>query len=295
MIELRAKDVRDAIEAELAGQVEALQGAGHAPTLGVIRVGDNPESASYVRGKLKTAERLGIASVNRELPAEISQAELEAEVRALNEDPAVHGILCQLPLPEHLDEARITHLIDPLKDVDCFHPFNFGLLAQGQPRFRPCTPAGILTLLERYGIEVQGRHAVVLGRSNIVGRPVSLLLSQRGCDATVTVCHSRTRDLPGVLRSGDILVVAMGRPGFVTADMVREGAVVVDVGINRVEDASRERGYRLVGDVDYEAVAPRVEAITPVPGGVGPMTVVMLMENTLRAARLQAGLAGDAA
>ena len=286
MRKLTGKEVGQAIEGQVAEEVTALKAAGVEPSLAVILVGDNPESQTYVRGKVKKAGQLGIVSLDKHLPADTTQQDLERTVAELNADPAIHGILCQLPLPAHLDEPRITHLIDPRKDVDCFHPHNFGLLAQGNPRFLPCTPAGILAMLTHYEIPVAGRSVVVLGRSNIVGRPLSLLLSAKGWDATVTVCHSRTANLPEVASGADILIAAIGRPEWVGAEFVKEGAVVIDVGVNRVEDASRERGYRLCGDVDFERVAPRASAISPVPGGVGPLTILMLMRNTVQAARL---------
>jgi methylenetetrahydrofolate dehydrogenase (NADP+)/methenyltetrahydrofolate cyclohydrolase len=287
MLILSGKEVGQALEERLAAEVQTLAGTGRVPGLAVILAGDNPVSATYVRSKLTKAEKLGIRSLDRHLPASISQSGLEAVVEELNRDPAVNGIICQLPLPEHLDAERITHLIDPMKDVDCFHPFNFGLLAQGAPRFIPCTPAGILVMLEHYDLPVSGRHVVVVGRSNIVGRPMALLLSAKGRDATVTVCHSRTAGLETYTRQADLLIVATGRAEWITGDMVREGAVIIDVGVNRVADASRPKGYRVAGDVHYASVAPRASAITPVPGGVGPMTVLMLMSNTLRALRLQ--------
>ncbi|MCH8841550.1 MAG: bifunctional methylenetetrahydrofolate dehydrogenase/methenyltetrahydrofolate cyclohydrolase FolD [SAR324 cluster bacterium] len=286
---LSGKVLSGEIEQELRRDAAALTAGGTPPCLAVILLGDNPASHTYVRNKIKAAERVGIASRDRFMPATTSQAELEAEISALNADPAVHGILCQMPLPEGLNAERVTRLIDPAKDVDCFHPFNVGLLAMGIPRFYPCTPAGVLELMSRNGIEVSGQHVVILGRSNITGRPLSLLLSHKGTDATVTVCHSRTRELATLTRQADILVAATGIPQWVTGEMVKEGAVVIDVGINRIDDASRKQGYRLVGDVDYATVAPKTTAITPVPGGVGPMTITMLLRNTIQAARM----AGD--
>lgn len=286
---LSGKEAQAALEQELTADVARLVEAGCRPALAVVRVGEDPASETYVRNKVKAAERVGMRSIHRHLPARTTQAELEAAIVALNEDAAVHGILCQLPLPRQLDAGRITRLIDPAKDVDCFHPYNVGLLTMGEPRFLPCTPAGILYLLERGGISPAGQHVVILGRSNIVGRPLSILLSHKGYDATVTVCHSRTRNLPALTRQADILVAATGIAEWVTADMVSEGAVVIDVGMNRVEDATRKTGYRLCGDVDYAAVAPKCRAITPVPGGVGPMTIAMLLRNAVTAARLLGG------
>ncbi|MCH7479554.1 MAG: bifunctional methylenetetrahydrofolate dehydrogenase/methenyltetrahydrofolate cyclohydrolase FolD [SAR324 cluster bacterium] len=284
---LSGKELARELESELQRQAASLASGGHLPTLAVIRVGDDPGSEIYVRTKLKSAQRVGITSLERHLPVTVSQQELEETVEAFNADPAIHGILCQLPLPAKIQMERIVERIDPLKDVDCFHPENVGLLAMGRPRFLPCTPAGILELLRRNEISVAGRHVVVLGRSNIVGRPLSILLSQKGVDATVTLCHSRTARLAEIAREADILVAAIGRPEWVGADMVKEGAVVVDVGVHRVEDSSKERGYRICGDVNQAEVAGRVSAMTPVPGGVGPMTVAMLVSNTLKAAFLQ--------
>jgi methylenetetrahydrofolate dehydrogenase (NADP+) / methenyltetrahydrofolate cyclohydrolase len=251
------------------------------PHLTAVLVGDDPASAVYVRNKQKACEKAGLKSTLLRLPAQTTQAELLAHVVRLNADALVHGILVQLPLPPQIDEKAVLDAVTPLKDVDCFHPENVGLLAQGRPRFLPCTPAGVQQLLVHEQIEVAGRHAVIIGRSDIVGKPLALLLMQKGpaANATVTVCHSRTRDLPAIARSADILIAAIGSPRFVTAEMVKPGAVVIDVGINRVAD-------KLVGDVDFDAVAPIAAAITPVPGGVGPMTIALLLANTLTAATL---------
>jgi methylenetetrahydrofolate dehydrogenase (NADP+) / methenyltetrahydrofolate cyclohydrolase len=290
MIVMSGKEVGAAIEADVAAQAGALKRHGVEPCLAVVMVGARPESQTYVGTKVRTAQRLGIRSTDHHLPEDASQAELEATLAGLNADPAVHGLLCQLPLPAHLSAERVAERLDPLKDVDCFHPFNFGLLAEGAPRFVPCTPAGILALLRHYRVELAGRHVVILGRSNIVGRPTSLLLSQKGWDATVTVCHSRSAELARHTRSADVLIAAIGQPEWVGPELVREGTVVVDVGVHRVPDATRPRGYRVCGDVCYDAVAPLAAAITPVPGGIGPLTVLMLMRNTLHAARLAAGL-----
>lgn len=274
------------VRAEVKDEVEALLQAGHrSPYLAVVLVGDDPASASYVRGKHRAAGEAGIAGTTLTHPSDISEADLLALIQRLNDDDEVDGILVQLPLPGHIDEQKVIHAIRPDKDVDGFHPENVGRLMIGQPAFAPATPAGILEMLRRAEIEVRGRHVVVVGRSNIVGKPVANLLLQKGTDATVTVCHSRTRDLAALTRQADILIAAIGRAAFITADMVKEGAVVVDVGVNRVDDPSRERGYRLVGDVDFEAVAGKAGWITPVPGGVGPMTIAMLLKNTLKAAR----------
>lgn len=255
---------------------------GVVPHLAAVIVGDDPASAKYVSMKRKACAEANLGSSLHELPAETTEAELLDLVARLNADPKVHGILVQLPLPEQIDEQAILDAVDPLKDVDCFHPHNVGLLVQGRPRFLPCTPAGVQRLLVESGTETAGAHAVVLGRSEIVGKPMGLILVQKGAaaNATVTVCHSRTRDLAEITRTADILISAIGRAGFVTADMVRPGAVVIDVGTNFVDG-------KLVGDVDFEPVREVASAITPVPGGVGPMTIAMLIANTLTAARLQ--------
>jgi len=280
------KAIAAQVRAEVKAEVEAWVQAGNRPPyLAVILVGDNPASASYVRGKTKAAAEVGIASDTLHFDTSISEAELLAEIARLNEDDGVDGILVQLPLPDHINPSRVLNAIRPDKDVDGFHPVNAGRLLLGEPGFVPATPAGILELLRRSGIETTGKHAVVVGRSNIVGRPLAALLLHRGIDATVTVCHSRTQDLAALTRTADILVAAIGRPRYITADMVREGAVVIDVGINRVDDPSHPRGYRLVGDVDFEAVAKKAGWITPVPGGVGPMTIALLLRNTLYAAQ----------
>ena len=273
------------IRAELAAQVASLGAEGLSPGLAVILVGDNPASLSYVTAKERACAEVGIRSFPHHLPAATNQGELLAHIDRLNADPAVHGILVQLPLPKGLDEDAVLLAISPEKDVDGFHPLNAGRMMLGQRALLPCTPHGICVLLERAGVRVAGRHVVIVGRSNIVGKPLANLLLQKGADATVTVCHSRTPDLAEHTRRADILVVATGRPNTVTADMVRDGAVVVDVGVNRIPDATKKRGYRLVGDVDFEGVAPKASAITPVPGGVGPMTIAMLLANTVEAAR----------
>ncbi|MDQ7041544.1 MAG: bifunctional methylenetetrahydrofolate dehydrogenase/methenyltetrahydrofolate cyclohydrolase FolD [Rhodothermus sp.] len=280
------KAIAAQVRAEVKAEVDAWLQAGHRrPYLAVILVGDDPASASYVRGKTKAAAEVGIASDTLRFDASISEGALLAEIARLNDDDGVDGILVQLPLPAHIDPSRVLNAIRPDKDVDGFHPINAGRLLLGEPGFVPATPAGILELLRRSGIETTGKHAVVVGRSNIVGRPLAALLLHRGIDATVTVCHSRTRDLTALTRMADILVAAIGRPHYITADMVREGAVVIDVGINRIDDPTHPRGYRLVGDVDFEAVAAKASWITPVPGGVGPMTIALLLRNTLHAAQ----------
>ena len=259
---------------------------GIVPHLVAVLVGDDPASAVYVRNKERACAAAGLRGTVHRLPAATSQAELLDLVARLNADAGVHGILVQSPLPPQIDATVVLDAVDPLKDVDAFHPANVGLIAQGRPRFLPCTPAGIMELLSAAGIPTAGQHAVILGRSEIVGKPMALLLMQRGSDATVTVCHSRTRDLAALTRQADILIAAIGRAKFVTAEMVQPGATVIDVGINRLPDAD---GGGLVGDVDYGPVSAIAGAITPVPGGVGPMTIALLLQNTLRAAELAAG------
>ncbi len=260
-----------------AGALELKARTGVVPHLAAVLVGDDPASAVYVRNKQIACEKAGFKSTLHRLPASTAQAELLALVQSLNADPGVHGILVQLPLPKGIDTTLILDAVLPAKDVDGFHPENVGLMQQGRPRFLPCTPAGVMRMLQVSGIETSGKHAVVIGRSDIVGKPMAALLSQKGADATVTLCHSRTRDIGAYCRAADILVAAIGIPQFVKGDMVKPGAVVIDVGINRVND-------KLVGDVDYVPAAQVASAITPVPGGVGPMTIAMLLANTLRAA-----------
>jgi methylenetetrahydrofolate dehydrogenase (NADP+)/methenyltetrahydrofolate cyclohydrolase len=274
---------------DLRAQIADLKAKGVTPGLAVVLVGDDPASRAYVRSKDKMSRELGLHSVKLELPANTSQEELLARVEELNRDPRVHGILVQSPPPPQIDEAAIVRALDPRKDVDGFHPMNVAKLAMGdETGFVPCTPLGVQRLLIETSVDIAGAHAVVLGRSMIVGKPVALLLMQKakGGDATVTVAHSRTKNLEEITHSADILIAAIGRAHFVTANHVREGAVVIDVGINRVEDKSNQRGYRLVGDVAFDEVAPKCKAITPVPGGVGPMTIAMLMSNTVKAARI---------
>ena len=254
--------------------------SGVTPHLAAVLVGDDPASAVYVRNKERACEKCGLKSTLHRLPAETTQAELADLVDQLNSDATVHGILVQLPLPDHLDSTPILDSILPAKDVDGFHAENVGLMLQGRPRFLPCTPHGVMKMLEYEGIETTGKHAVIIGRSDIVGKPMAGLLVQRGADATVTICHSRTADIAAITRQADILIAAVGIPEFVKADMVKPGAVVIDVGINRVND-------KLVGDVEFSPIAEIVSAITPVPGGVGPMTIAMLLQNTLEAARQQ--------
>ena len=280
--------VAEKVLEECRRDIAELAAAGRRPGLAVVLVGDDPASRAYVRSKDKKCRELGLHSVKLELPATTSQDELLAHVRALNEDPSIHGILVQSPPPAHIDEAAIVRAIDPAKDVDGFHPVNVAKLAlEDQSGFVPCTPLGCQRLLIDAGIETKGAEVVVLGRSMIVGKPMALLLMAKGPggDATVTVAHSRTRDLAAITRRADILIAAIGRPEFVRAEHVKEGAVVIDVGINRVEAPGTDKGYKLVGDVAFDEVAPRCRAITPVPGGVGPMTIAMLMANTVKACR----------
>ena len=273
---------------DLRKEIAALKSKGITPGLAVVLVGDDPASRAYVRSKDKMSRELGLHSVKLELPVETTQRELLERVEVLNRDPKVHSILVQSPPPKQIDEAAIVRALDPRKDVDGFHPLNVAKLAMGDPPgFVPCTPLGVQRLLIESKINIAGAHVVILGRSMIVGKPVALLLMQKtkGGDATVTVAHSRTKNLEAVTRSADILIAAIGRAHFVKTDHVREGTVVIDVGINRVEDKTSERGYRLVGDVAFDEVAPKAKAITPVPGGVGPMTIAMLMSNTVKACR----------
>jgi len=276
--------IAESILAQIAAEVAQIPG--RKPTVAFVRVGEDPASVSYVAKKQKVAAQVGMHSRLELFPATTTQAELLAKLDQLNLDPLVDGILVQSPLPKHMDETAVFNHVNPNKDVDGFNTLNIGKLVQEDPSgFVACTPAGIVELIRRSDVETDGRHVVVVGRSLIVGKPVGLLLLQKGLpgNATVTFCHSRTRDLPAIARTADILIAAIGRPRFITADMVREGATVIDVGINRVPDPSKKSGYRIVGDVDFDAVAPRVARITPVPGGVGPMTVAMLMSNTLKA------------
>ena len=287
---LDGKSLAADLSAEVAAAVAEWQAAtGRAPGLAVVLVGDDPASRSYVTAKEKACAAAGIRSREIQLPASAAKADVLAAVRALNADDAVDGILVQLPLPEAAIEREVIEAVDPAKDVDGFHPTNVGRMVLGLPAFVPCTPAGVVELLRRAGVALAGASVVVIGRSQIVGRPLSILLSQKGVDATVTLCHTRTRDLARFTRAADVVVVAAGRPGTLTADMVKPGAVVIDVGVNRVPDASKATGYRLAGDVDFAAVAEKAAAITPVPGGVGPMTIAMLLKNTLEAARRRRG------
>jgi methylenetetrahydrofolate dehydrogenase (NADP+)/methenyltetrahydrofolate cyclohydrolase len=276
------------IRGELEKEIIALKEKhGVTPGLAVVLVGENPASQQYVKNKNKAAHEIGIYSEQHNLPKETPETDLLALVAKLNADPKIHGILVQLPLPKHIDEKKVLLLIDPEKDVDGFHPMNLGRMMVGDPAYLPCTPHGVVKMLAYSGVKTSGKHVVVVGRSNIVGKPVANMLVQKaeGADATVTICHSRTKDLPSVTRQADILIAAMGQPEFVTAEMVKPGAVVIDVGVNRVDDSSSPKGFRWVGDVRYEEVAAKASAISPVPGGVGPMTITMLLFNTVESAK----------
>ncbi|MBQ3240553.1 MAG: bifunctional methylenetetrahydrofolate dehydrogenase/methenyltetrahydrofolate cyclohydrolase FolD [Akkermansia sp.] len=282
------KKVAADVRARLVKEIEELKAAGHTPGLAVVLVGDDPASQVYVGSKVKACAELGIYSQKWALPAETTQEELVQLIHQLNADERIHGILVQSPPPPHIDEEAVILNIDPRKDVDGFHPANVAkLVLEDESGFVPCTPLGCMELLAAYGIPTAGKHAVVIGRSMIVGKPMANLLVSKKANATVTIAHSRTADLPALCRTADILVAAVGRPEMVKADYVKPGAVVLDVGINRIEDATRPRGYRIVGDVDFVAVKDSCSAITPVPGGVGPMTIAMLMANTVKACRQQ--------
>ena len=282
------KAISEVIRSELKERVARLSAIGKTPGLGVILVGDNPASRSYVTAKERACERIGIYSDDNRLPAETSEAELLNKIHQMNQDPQIHGILVQLPLPKHIDESTILLAIDPAKDVDGFHPVNVGKMMIGEETFFPCTPHGVVQMLSRSGVETSGKHVVVVGRSNIVGKPVANMLLQKkeGANATVTLCHTGTTDLGSFTRQADILIAASGWPNTVTTEMVKPGAVVIDVGVNRVEDVSKKNGYRLVGDVDFDGVSKIASYITPVPGGVGPMTITMLLYNTVLSAEM---------
>ena len=288
------KQVAADMRAELKEEVAKLKEQGIVPGLGVILVGEDPASKSYITAKERACEEIGIYSDDNRLAADTSQEDLMAVVERMNKDPKINGILVQLPLPKGLNEAEVLLAIDPDKDVDGFHPMNVGKMVVGEEAFLPCTPHGVIQLLLRSGVKIEGAHVVIVGRSNIVGKPLMNMLIQKKAkgNATVTVCHTRTKDLAHQTRQADIVVAAAGRPNTVTADMVKEGVVVIDVGVNRVEDATKKRGYRLVGDVDFEAVKEKASLITPVPGGVGPMTITMLLYNTVESAKRAAGLLG---
>ncbi len=283
------KLISSEIREELKNEVAALKKEGITPGLGVILVGEDPASQSYVKAKEKACEDLDIYSDNRHIPAETTEKELLEIIDAMNNDPKINGILVQLPLPKHINADKVIMRISPDKDVDGFHPQSIGKMIMGKDTFLPCTPHGVVKLLNYSGVQIEGAHVVVVGRSNIVGKPVANLLldKSKNGNATVTVCHSRTKNIAEMTRQADILIAAMGKPQFIKADMVKDGVVVIDVGVNRIEDSTRKRGYRLVGDVDFEAVKEKVSLITPVPGGVGPMTITMLMFNTVQSAKLR--------
>ena len=278
------KQVAADIRAEVAQKVAALKKNGKNACLAVILVGENPASVSYVTGKQKALAEVGMQDRSVHLPENTTEQDLLKLIDQLNNDDTVHGILVQLPLPKHINEDKVIMAISPEKDVDGFHPVNVGNMMIGRPGFLPCTPHGIIVLLQRMGIETSGKHAVVIGRSNIVGKPVSVLLAQKSVNCTVTLCHTGTKNLPEVTKQADIVVVASGHPHTLTGDMIKEGAVVIDVGVNRIPDSSKKSGFRLVGDCDFDDLKEKASFITPVPGGVGPMTIAMLMVNTLESA-----------
>ena len=290
------KRIGDEVRTELKPRLSKLTDEGVVPGLAAVLVGENPASQLYVKMKGKASEEMGMAHWTIELPGDVPEARLLQEIGRLNSDPKVHGILVQQPLPDQISVDKAVSAVSPLKDVDCFHPVNVGLLLIGRPRFAPATPSGVVELLTRSGYDPSGRDVVIVGRSNIVGKPLAALLMQKGpkANATVTVVHSGTHELAAHARRAEILIAAMGSPRFIKADMVNKGAVVIDVGINRVRDESLKSGYRTVGDVDFDAVRPKVEAISPVPGGVGPMTIAMLLSNTVYAAELALRAAGPA-
>ncbi len=291
MVLIDGKATANQIKNEIAEEVKAIKSKGErAPYLAAVLVGNDGASLTYVGSKVRSCEKVGFDSSLIRLPEETTEAELLAKIAELNQDYTLDGYIVQLPLPKHIDEEKVLLAIDPKKDVDGFHPSNFGRMALELETFIPATPFGIMQLIERYDIDTQGKHVVVIGRSHIVGRPISILMSQKGAcgNATVTVAHSRTKDLKALTQQADIIVSALGVPGFVTADMVKEGVVIIDVGITRVEDASKEKGYYITGDVDFDSVAPKASYITPVPGGVGPMTIAMLLKNTLLARKWNA-------
>lgn len=283
------KAIAESIRADVAQKVATLKNKGITPCLAVILVGQNPASVSYVTGKKKALAEAGMLDKSVDLPEDTSEEKLISIIQELNADKNVHGILVQLPLPKHIDEDKVIMAIDPSKDVDGFHPVNVGNLMIGRPGFLPCTPHGILVLLEKTGINTNGAKAVVMGRSNIVGKPVAMLLTRKEYNATVTICHTGTKNVGEVTKQADIIIAAVGRPNTVTADMVKPGAVVIDVGVNRIPDSTKKSGFRLVGDVDFENVKDIASFITPVPKGVGPMTIAMLMVNTLEAAERTLG------
>ncbi|UCB51769.1 MAG: bifunctional methylenetetrahydrofolate dehydrogenase/methenyltetrahydrofolate cyclohydrolase FolD [Candidatus Zixiibacteriota bacterium] len=282
------KKISTEIKEGLKQRIEELKAKGSTPGLAAVLVGDNPASEVYVKMKAKACEKVGILSEVHRYQQELPESELLSKIDQLNREETIHGILVQFPTPEQISEEKVILAIDPTKDVDGFHPFNVGMMLAGKPTFMPCTPLGIVELLMRSGNDPSGKHVVILGRGSLVGRPLAPMLYQKakGGNATVTVCHTRTHDLPSVTRQADILVAAMGKAKFVTADMVKPGVVVIDVGTNRIEDPSTKSGYRLVGDVDFDSVSQVAKAITPVPGGVGPMTIAMLLSNTVRSCEM---------
>ena len=285
------KQIAAQMREELKAEVAELKKENIVPGLGVILIGEDPASQSYVTAKERACENIGIYSDDNHLPADTSQKDLMALVDQMNNDPKINGILVQLPLPKHLDEGEVLLKINPNKDVDGFHPTNVGKMVAGQKAFLPCTPHGIIQLLLRSNVKLEGAEVVVVGRSNIVGKPIANMLIQKSPtgNATVTVCHTRTKNLADHTRRADIIIAAAGRPNTITADMVKDGVVIIDVGVNRVEDATKKKGYRLAGDVDFEAVKEKASFITPVPGGVGPMTITMLLYNTVESAKIAAG------
>ena len=278
------KQIAADVRADVAKKVAELKEKGIAPCLAVILVGENPASVSYVTGKQKALAEVGMVDRSVHLPESTSEEDLLKLIDELNKDETVHGILVQLPLPKHINEDKVIMAISPEKDVDGFHPVSVGNMMIGRPGFLPCTPHGIIVLLQKAGIETSGKHAVVIGRSNIVGKPVSILLARKDVNCTVTMCHTGTKNMAEITRQADIIVVASGRPHTLTADMVKDGAVVIDVGVNRIPDASKKSGFRLTGDCDFDDLVGKTSFITPVPGGVGPMTIAMLMYNTLQSA-----------
>ncbi len=286
------KQIAADMRAELKAEVAKLKAQNIVPGLGVILVGEDPASQSYVTAKERACDDMGIYSDDNRLAVDISQQQLISLVEKMNKDPKINGILVQLPLPKGLDESEVLLAIDPAKDVDGFHPVNVGKMVVGEKAFLPCTPHGIIQLLIRNGVTIEGADVVIVGRSNLVGKPLANMLIQKkpNANATVTVCHTRTKDLSSHTKRADILIAAAGRPNTITADMVKEEAVVIDVGVNRIEDSTKKRGYRLAGDVDFEAVKEKASLITPVPGGVGPMTITMLLYNTVESAKRAAGI-----
>ena len=284
------KAIAQEVRSGVAEKVKVLKEKGVNPCLAVILVGQNPASVSYVTGKRKALAEAGMVDKSCDLPESTTEEELLALIDKLNKDDSVHGILVQLPLPKHINEDKVIMAIDPSKDVDGFHPVSVGNMVIGRPGFLPCTPHGIIVLLQKMGIETSGKHAVVIGRSNIVGKPVSILLSRKETNCTVTICHTGTKDIGSFTRNADIVVVASGHPHTLTKDMVKDGAVVIDVGVNRIPDATKKSGFRLIGDCDFDDLKEKTSFITPVPGGVGPMTIAMLIYNTLESAERKAGI-----